>query len=124
MTRLVTSFTFPGIGFASAVIVFLVNCDYNVLMSWSFYYLFSSFTTHLPWANCENDWNSLDCSTGQLKAGNITKRTENTNSSFNVASVVAAKNGNETTGIFNSGYHTADTAGKSFVSDPVTEFWE
>jgi len=80
------------------VIVFLVNCDYNVLLSWAFYYFFASLTTVLPWSHCENDYNTPQCTTGQLSGlGNITNVT---NPAYNVSG--------------------ANVVG----SDPVTEFWE
>ncbi len=34
-----------GIGWATTIIVFLLNCYYNVILTWAFYYLFSSFTS-------------------------------------------------------------------------------
>ena len=107
---------FPGIGFASAVIVFLVNCDYNVLLTWSFYYLFSSFTSVLPWSKCDNDWNTADCSTGHRRAGTVTVMNQTLTSGYNESF------SNITMGtIVENG---TVTAAKSFVSDPVTEFWE
>ena len=52
-----------GIGWATTVTVFFLNCYYNVILTWSFYYLFSSFTTRLPWDSCDNYWNTVNCST-------------------------------------------------------------
>lgn len=34
-----------GIGWATTVIVFLLNCYYNVILAWAFYYLFASFSS-------------------------------------------------------------------------------
>jgi solute carrier family 6 amino acid transporter-like protein 5/7/9/14 len=31
---------------------------YNMILGWSFYYLFASFTSNLPWTTCEEWWNS------------------------------------------------------------------
>ena len=62
MTSLL-SCLFAGIGVASTVIVFLLNVYYNVILAWAFYYLFSSFTTVLPWSTCDNDWNTDSCVT-------------------------------------------------------------
>ncbi|KAL8576383.1 hypothetical protein ACOMHN_048950 [Nucella lapillus] len=47
-----------GIGLASCIIVFFLNCYYNVILSWAFYYFFSSFTSELPWETCEHEWNN------------------------------------------------------------------
>jgi len=32
----------------------LVSIYYNVLMAYTFFYLFKSFTSHLPWSECDN----------------------------------------------------------------------
>jgi len=52
---------FQGIGLASCIIVFFLNCYYNVILAWAFYYFFASFTTELPWENCGHDWNTPMC---------------------------------------------------------------
>lgn len=51
-----------GIGVASLVIVILLNIYYNIILMWSFRYLFASFTTGtLPWAKCGQEWNTCNC---------------------------------------------------------------
>ena len=55
---------FKGIGFASLIIIFYENCYYNILLTWSFRYLFASFTTELPWSSCGNEWNTDMCIDG------------------------------------------------------------
>ncbi|XP_076446332.1 sodium- and chloride-dependent taurine transporter-like [Babylonia areolata] len=62
---------FQGIGLASCIIVFFLNCYYNVILAWAFYYLFSSCTSSLPWDSCDNDWNEAMCSE-DFKASNDT----------------------------------------------------
>uniref|UniRef100_A0A0B7AA86 Transporter n=1 Tax=Arion vulgaris TaxID=1028688 RepID=A0A0B7AA86_9EUPU len=52
---------FQGIGYATAVIVFLLNCEYNIILAWTFYYIFASFTSILPWSHCNNEWNTINC---------------------------------------------------------------
>ncbi|XP_029455802.1 sodium- and chloride-dependent GABA transporter 2-like [Rhinatrema bivittatum] len=52
---------FEGIGYASQVIVALLNFYYIIVLAWAFFYLFSSFTTELPWASCGHEWNSDTC---------------------------------------------------------------
>ncbi|KAJ1165987.1 hypothetical protein NDU88_006400, partial [Pleurodeles waltl] len=48
---------FEGIGYASLVIVIFMNTYYIIVLAWAFFYLFSSFTTNLPWASCGHEWN-------------------------------------------------------------------
>lgn len=52
-----------GIGLATTVIVFFVNCYYNVILCWAFYYMFASLTNKLPWDSCDNYWNTENCTT-------------------------------------------------------------
>lgn len=39
-----------------------VGFYYNVIIAWALFYLFSSFSGELPWVNCNNTWNSANCS--------------------------------------------------------------
>lgn len=43
-------FSFTGIGYSSQVIETYLNIYYIIILSWALFYLFSSFTTVLPWA--------------------------------------------------------------------------
>ncbi|XP_078509883.1 sodium- and chloride-dependent GABA transporter 2-like [Lissotriton helveticus] len=52
---------FEGIGYASQVIVMLLDIYYIIILAWAFFYLFSSFTTDLPWASCGHEWNTGNC---------------------------------------------------------------
>ena len=70
-----TMFTYSlqsaGIGLASCIIVFFLNCYYNVILTWAFYYFFSSFTSELPWEKCDHDWNNAS-----ICAENFTAKAE------------------------------------------------
>nr|XP_008509490.1 PREDICTED: sodium- and chloride-dependent taurine transporter isoform X1 [Equus przewalskii] len=52
---------FSGIGYASIVIVSLLNIYYIVILAWATYYLFQSFQSELPWAHCNHSWNTPQC---------------------------------------------------------------
>lgn len=86
-----------GIGISTTIIVFFLNCYYNVILAWAFYYFFSSFTTSLPWAECGHEWNKYCVDFSVVK---------NTNCSD-------PKNFNNT---------LCDNT--TLKLDPTTEFWE
>ncbi|XP_018602713.1 sodium- and chloride-dependent GABA transporter 2-like isoform X1 [Scleropages formosus] len=52
---------FEGIGYASQVIVILLNCYYIIVLAWAIFYLSFSFTLDLPWSSCNNSWNTGNC---------------------------------------------------------------
>ena len=47
-----------GVGYATQVIVALLNFYYIVVLAWAIFYLSHSFTWDLPWASCNNTWNT------------------------------------------------------------------
>ncbi|XP_078517838.1 sodium- and chloride-dependent taurine transporter-like [Lissotriton helveticus] len=52
---------FTGIGYASIVMVSLLNVYYIILLAWGLYYLLHSFRSRLPWAYCHQTWNTDNC---------------------------------------------------------------
>ncbi|XP_033744015.1 sodium- and chloride-dependent GABA transporter 2-like [Pecten maximus] len=86
-----------GLGISTTIIVFFLNCYYNVILCWAFYYMFSSFTWELPWATCDNWWNTDRCSTFSKEAGATINAT--------ISNI------------------TSNTTGLKKL-DAVTEFWE
>ncbi|KAF5917252.1 hypothetical protein HPG69_000021 [Diceros bicornis minor] len=58
---------FSGIGYASIVIVSLLNIYYIVILAWAIYYLFQSFQSELPWAHCNHSWNTPQCMEDTLR---------------------------------------------------------
>ncbi|XP_062347865.1 sodium- and chloride-dependent GABA transporter 2 isoform X2 [Cinclus cinclus] len=66
---------FEGIGYASQVIVILLNFYYIIVLAWALFYLFSSFTIDLPWGSCDHEWNTGNC-----------MELQKANSTFNVTS--------------------------------------
>lgn len=47
-----------GLGVGMIAISFFSSLYYNVVITWSLYYMFSSFQSPLPWVGCGNKWNS------------------------------------------------------------------
>lgn len=61
----------PGVGYAVILIALYVGFYYNVIIAWSLYYLFSSFTLNLPWTDCGHTWNSPNCTDPKLLNGSV-----------------------------------------------------
>ncbi|KAK3760902.1 hypothetical protein RRG08_042117 [Elysia crispata] len=55
---------FKGAGLATVAISFLFTTYYIVIITWSFYYMFHTFSSELPWTNCNHPWNSKLCRDG------------------------------------------------------------
>lgn len=61
----------PGIGFAICIIGLYVSFYYNTIIAWALYYFYSSFSGTLPWASCDNPWNTPNC-TNYFGRSNVT----------------------------------------------------
>uniref|UniRef100_UPI00358F3C41 sodium-dependent noradrenaline transporter-like n=1 Tax=Myxine glutinosa TaxID=7769 RepID=UPI00358F3C41 len=73
---------FKGVGYTVIIIALHVGFYYNAIIAWSFYYLFASFTSELPWTHCNNTWNTVNCTdslTHNLSWGLVQDGTKYTN---------------------------------------------
>ncbi|XP_035694152.1 sodium- and chloride-dependent glycine transporter 2-like isoform X1 [Branchiostoma floridae] len=52
-----------GVGVCMVCVSFLVGIYYNVIIAYALFYLFASFTSYLPWSDCNNPWNTPECAT-------------------------------------------------------------
>lgn len=52
---------FKGLGFANFLASCFVGLYYNMIIAWTIYYMFASFTSHLPWSDCGNEFNTEFC---------------------------------------------------------------
>ncbi|XP_037107939.1 sodium- and chloride-dependent GABA transporter 2-like [Syngnathus acus] len=52
---------FQALGYGNQLFLFYLALCYIILLAWAFRYLFSSFSSELPWANCLNSWNTDKC---------------------------------------------------------------
>ncbi|XP_025753815.1 sodium- and chloride-dependent GABA transporter 2 isoform X2 [Oreochromis niloticus] len=50
-----------GIGFGGQLILFYNCMTYIIILSWALLYLVFSFSSQLPWASCNNYWNTEGC---------------------------------------------------------------
>ncbi|KAG6449405.1 hypothetical protein O3G_MSEX006068 [Manduca sexta] len=77
---------FKGIGYAVVLIAFYVDFYYNVIIAWALRFFFASFTTMLPWTNCDNEWNTPSCRPFEaVWETNITNRSRSRNTSLGLA---------------------------------------
>ena len=98
-----------GIGYGTVLVSSFIALYVIAIMNWTLYYLFKSFTKTLPWANCENDWNTVHC----LVRGHGLNKTHG----------VASESGaNFTKILFDSNWTSNFTEGHSIT--PAEEFWE
>ncbi|MBN3290664.1 SC6A2 protein, partial [Polypterus senegalus] len=66
---------FKGVGYTVILIALYVGFYYNVIIAWSLYYLYSSFTQDLPWQMCGNSWNSANCTVPEPLNKTVSNRT-------------------------------------------------
>ncbi|KAK2862042.1 hypothetical protein Q5P01_001575 [Channa striata] len=52
---------FTGLGYGSQVVILYSSIYYIIILAWAFLYLFASFNAELPWASCNNYWNTETC---------------------------------------------------------------
>jgi len=57
---------FRGLGYGMLCISTLVSIYYNVIISWTIYYLFAGFKAKLDWESCDNSYNTANCFTPEL----------------------------------------------------------
>ncbi|XP_014481619.1 PREDICTED: sodium- and chloride-dependent GABA transporter 1-like [Dinoponera quadriceps] len=52
-----------GVGYATMTIVFFLDVYYCIIISWTLFYLISTFVNipRVPWSGCKNWWNTDDC---------------------------------------------------------------
>lgn len=50
---------FSGLGYCTLVVIALITIYYMVIIAWTVFYFFASFTTELGFGSCNNDFNSI-----------------------------------------------------------------
>ncbi|XP_075875916.1 sodium- and chloride-dependent GABA transporter 2-like [Nelusetta ayraudi] len=72
---------FEGLGYGSQVLALFTIMYYIVILAWAFLYLFNSFQTTLPWASCNNTWNTENCVGSQVNLSSYGHLSQNATSS-------------------------------------------
>ncbi|XP_013791683.1 sodium- and chloride-dependent glycine transporter 2-like, partial [Limulus polyphemus] len=52
---------FQGIGYGMVLVSCTVMLYYNMIIAWTLFYIFASWSRRLPWENCEPEWSSDAC---------------------------------------------------------------
>ncbi|OAF71175.1 Na(+)/Cl(-) betaine/GABA transporter [Intoshia linei] len=52
---------FKGLGIGMIVVSGILTIYYNIIMTWTIYYLYQSMSKILPWSTCDNPWNTPNC---------------------------------------------------------------
>lgn len=50
---------FHGVGYSTLVVMALVLIYYMVIVAWTLFFMFASFSPNLAWASCKNDFNTI-----------------------------------------------------------------
>ncbi|KAG9272904.1 sodium- and chloride-dependent GABA transporter 2-like isoform X1 [Astyanax mexicanus] len=53
-----------GVGYAGQLILIYSCMCYIIVLAWAMFYLVFSFSSQLPWATCDNSWNTEWCTFG------------------------------------------------------------
>ncbi|XP_056016851.1 sodium-dependent proline transporter-like [Ostrea edulis] len=104
---------FKGIGAGMFSILFVITFYYNIINSWTLFYMGSSFFSPVPWTRCDEEWNTPAC------INDIPKTTSN--STMNVSDSI-------TQSPFGSNYSINSTPvdilnGTSVVRTSEEQFW-
>lgn len=77
-------FLFAGVGYGMVIISGIVCVYYNIIITWTLYFLYMSFRAILPWSSCDNSWNTENC---YLHSDNETTDVNSTSFMWNATSV-------------------------------------
>lgn len=66
---------FKGIGYGMVLLSTYFCLYYNIIIAYTIYYMIASCMNPLPWASCDNDWNTDECYTDKDENVNSTAPT-------------------------------------------------
>lgn len=104
------------------VLTGVVSLYYNVILAWTLYYFGMSFSPVLPWSNCDNAWNTVDCYTRTGTKDNITivNLASNVTDVTNLTDVTSLTNVSNLTEAVMA-YNSTNNRTRSTASE---EFWQ
>lgn len=111
-----------GIGYGMVIISAIVCIYYNIIITWTLYYFFKSLQAHVPWATCNNEWNTEECSqTGHRSQtlASIFNASRNQNSSLDGLS-----SNNDSYGMVSGTIMAVNETMSEHKVTPSEQFWE
>lgn len=116
---------FKGVGYGMVIISGIVCIYYNIIITWTLYYLFYSFREILPWSHCENFWNTKHCVVTE-KQDEIDSLNNTYMSNMTANSTLGGLNFTNVTQAVATVLSSVDTesGNKSFKMSPSEEFWQ
>ncbi|XP_062585245.1 sodium- and chloride-dependent glycine transporter 1-like, partial [Saccostrea cucullata] len=104
---------FKGLGWLMMTISFLVAWYFNLVIAWVLYYFVHAFFPKIPWASCDNWWNTEQCIVSHKDRLNLNNSFTTTNQSTTAWTI------NETESLFNTSYGSQNIT----YNTAAYEFW-
>lgn len=98
----------------------IVCVYYNIIVTWTLYYLFNSLRQTLPWSHCDNFWNSDNCTVTKKKHSNINNTFL---ANFSSTLPILRSNDTEITANLLDRETVAELSNSTKIS-PSEEFWQ
>ncbi|XP_022325413.2 sodium- and chloride-dependent glycine transporter 1-like [Crassostrea virginica] len=115
---------FKGVGYGMVIISGIVCVYYNIIITWTIYFLYHSFRAVLPWSTCDNSWNTDKC---YIRGeSTLTNATANGTIGYNVTQLNTTSLSSVPSVALNLVNGTSNVT-KSDLSNKVTaseEFWQ
>ncbi|XP_062607423.1 sodium- and chloride-dependent glycine transporter 1-like [Saccostrea cucullata] len=107
---------FTGLGWLMMIISLVVSWYYNTVIAWVIYYFVHSFFPNIPWATCDNWWNTEKCIVSLKDRSSL----NNSLLSMNQSLAEAVISQNESLYSFNVSYASQNLT----YNTAAYEFWE
>ena len=111
----------PGLGVLMVTISGIVSWYYNTVIAWVIYYLVHAFFPRIPWATCDNWWNTDTCI---VSRSDLINQSTVVNSTFNQSDVVNYGFENNSTYKIEFRNITIQQGRDGVFSTAAYEFWE